>query len=129
MAIRYKVVERKNPKTEEPIFFAQTVDTQPVKLTQIAERLTSYTTLTRTDILAVISALEENIIQHLQQGQGIRFGMLGSISCFIKSSSAATEKGFTRQNIRGLSVSYKPAATIKYQLGIGNPMVKFERVD
>ncbi len=125
--IKYKVVERKNLKTEEPLFFAQTSSVDTVKMSLIAQEISQECTVTPHDILAVISAMEERIIGHLQQGQSVRFGLLGSFRPTVKSKCAPSLEEFTPENIRGLAVAYTPSTTIKYQLSLANPNVTVAR--
>lgn len=127
--MKYKVVEGKNPKTEEPIFYAMAAPVTVVKESAIAREISQECTVTPHDILAVISSLEERIIAHVQQGQSVRLGMLGSFCPTVRSNSASTEKGFTIDNIRSIGVAFTPSATMRYQLAVNNPNVNFERVD
>lgn len=125
--MKYVIKEGKNPKTEEPIFYAMACPVQPVKLANLADEISLECTVTRHDILAVISSMEEKIIAHLQNGNSVRLGMLGSFAPTIRSNSSSTEKGFTTDNIRAVGVAFRPSTTMRYQLSVNNPKVEFIR--
>ena len=126
--IKYNVVEGKHPRTEAPIFYAMAAPVTTVKLEALAEEISQECTVTPHDIRAVISAMEEHIISHLQNGQSVRLGLLGSFCPTIKSKSTAKADAFTTDNIRAIGAAFHPSSTMRYQLSAGNPRVQFERV-
>ncbi len=126
--MQYVVKEGKNLKTEEPLFYAMACPVQPVKLSAIADEISQECTVTRHDILAVISSMEEKIIAHLQSGQSVRLGMLGSFAPTIKSKSSPSLEEFTPENLRSVGVAFRPSTTMKYQLSLKNPNVTLTRV-
>lgn len=125
--IKYKLKEGKNPRTEEPMFYAMPIPVTTVKLDALASEISKECTVTPHDIRAVISAMEEKIIGHLQNGQSVRLGLLGNFCPTLRSRSSKTEKEFTTKNITGISVCFRPSATMKYQLSPENPHVEFIR--
>lgn len=126
--MKYTLVESKNPRTEEPMFYASAAPVNVVKLATIATEISQNCTVTPHDIRAVISALEERIIGHLQQGHSVRLGLLGSFRPTVRSRSAKTPLEFTNKNITGIGVVFTQSSTMKFKLGASNPEVSFERL-
>ena len=125
--IKYNLMEGKNPRTEEPMFYAMAAPVTTIKLEGLAEEISQECTVTAHDIRAVISAMEEKIITHLQNGQSIRLGLLGSFCPTIRSRSSRTPEGFNNGNITGIGATFRPSSTMKYKLSVDNPAVQFQR--
>ena len=126
--IKYNLHEGKHPRTEAPLFYAQAEPVTTIKLEVLADEIARECTVTPHDIRAVISAMEEHIISHLQNGQSVRLGLLGSFCPTIRSKSTAKADAFTNANIRGIGAAFRPSSTMKYQLSAENPKVQFQRV-
>lgn len=127
--IKYNVKEGKNPRTGAAMFYAMAAPVTTIKLEFLAEEISQECTVTAHDIRAVISAMEEKIIGHLQNGQSVRLGLLGSFCPTIHSDAARTSGEFTNANIKGIGTSFTPSSTMKYQLAAGNPKVQFQRIE
>lgn len=125
--IKYNLMEGKNPRTEEPMFYAMAAPVTTIKLEGLAEEISQECTVTAHDIRAVISAMEEKIITHLQNGQSIRLGLLGSFCPTIRSRSPRTPLEFSNSNITGIGATFRPSSTMKYKLSADNPAVQFQR--
>lgn len=127
--IKYSVKEGKNPKTGAAMFYAMAAPVTTIKLEFLAEEISQECTVTAHDIRAVISAMEEKIIGHLQNGQSVRLGLLGSFCPTLHSTAARLPEEFTNANIKGIGTSFTPSSTMKYQLAAGNPKVQFQRIE
>lgn len=127
--MKYNVIERKNPLTEAPIFYAVPTRVQVVTLPTIAEEISQECTLTPHDIRAVISALEERVAAHVLQGNSVRFGLLGSFRPTFKCTSTPTAESFNSKYIKSINVVFTKSATLRHKLSKDNPNVKFERED
>lgn len=126
--MKYKVVEGKNLKTEQSIFYAMAAPVTVVKLAELAEEISQECTVTPHDIRAVISALEERIIAHLQGGRSVRLGLLGSFCPTVRSTAADSLQEFTTSNIKAIGVHFTQSSTMRFKLSADNPSVSFERV-
>lgn len=125
--MKYNLIESKNPKTDTPMFYAMPAPVFPIMLNTLAEEISTECTVTPHDIRAVISALEERIIAHLQRGCSVRLGQLGSFRPTLKSDATETADGFTSKNIKGIGVAFTQSNTMKFKLAATNPNVSFER--
>lgn len=126
--IKYNLKEGRNPKTADPMFYAMAAPVSTVKLSTLAEEISRECTVTVHDCLAVISALEEKIIQHLQNGQSVRLGMLGSFCPTIRSKATRKAEDFTNACIKSIHAAFHPTSTMRFQLSADNPRVQFQRI-
>lgn len=127
--IKYYIRQGKHPKTGAAIFFGQNLPVDPITLDQIAEEVEHSTTMTKADILACLSEVEEAIIAKFRNNVSIRLGLLGSLCPTMRSYAARTSDEFTRANIRYINVAYRPSPTVKYRLKNGHPEMSFQLVD
>lgn len=95
MAIKYKVVKLGNPsKKEEPKkFYAMVAESGRVDLPEIAENISRYsTTVSKTDIIAVLTVLTEEIQNLLTKGHSVHLGELGYFHPTIQSKGVNSEE-------------------------------------
>ena len=126
--VKYYVREGKNPKTGAAMFFGQIDKTNPTLIEDLAEEISHATTATEADIRAVIAEMQVVMIRHLQSGESLRLGMIGSFCPTMQSTAARLPEEFTEANIKRIGVAFRPTSTMKYSLSAGNPKVKFQRL-
>jgi len=119
MAIKYKLVSKKNPRDlEAPSkFYASSVTTRKINIDQLSENIARASTVARSDVYAVIVALIDESLHELASGSLINLGKLGSLYVNLRSNGADTEDDFTSALIKGAKVIYRPGAEIKNMLG------------
>ena len=125
--MKYVLKEGKDPRSEQSIFYAMAAPVTTIKLNTLAQEISRECTVTPHDIRAVISAMEEKIIGHLQNGQSVRLGLLGSFCPTIKSKSAKSLLELTNANIPHEGVAFRPSSTMRYELSPSNPNIEFTR--
>lgn len=109
MAIRYK----KQQVTAEGFstykkWYGKAVSMGVVTTKQLAEEISHSTTVTRSDIMAVLIELFEAMKTHLQNSQTVSLDEIGSFRVGIKSKVADTADAFTASNIYGYRIIYSP---------------------
>ena len=125
--IKYFLISRKNPITKEYAYHANAIGVTPIKLDELAEDISGSCTVTKHDVKAVISVLEEKIIKALRNGQSVRLGDLGSFHARISSKAAATTDDFEQsEHIRGLLVRFTPSSKMRHELSLKNPAVQLQ---
>lgn len=119
MAIKYKLVSKKNPRDlEAPSkFYASSVTTRKIDIDQLSENIARASTVARSDVYAVIVALIDEALHELANGSQISLGKLGSLYVNLRSNGADTEDDFTSALIKGAKVIYRPGSEIKDMLG------------
>ena len=89
--IKFVIKGKKNPqKKTETKYYAQAAAATPLTLPQIVKLIEKRSTVSSSDIKAVLDALQFEIIQALQNGNSVRLGDLGSFHITISSNGAAT---------------------------------------
>ena len=125
--IKYYLISRKNPITKEYAYHANATSVTPIMLDELAEDISGSCTVTKHDVKAVISVLEEKIIKALRNGQSVRLGDLGSFHARLASKGAVSEEDFTVENFRGIRVRFMPSSKLRYELSLKNPDVRLVR--
>ena len=127
--IKYYIRQGKHPKTGAAIFFGQNLHVEPITLDQIAEEVEHSTTMTKADILACLSEVEEAIIDKFRNNVSVRLGLLGSFCPTMNSVAARSSVEFTKANIKNINVAFRPSPTMKYRLKNGHPEMSFQLVE
>lgn len=117
-SVKFSVVARKNPlRPEDPAkYYGQAKASGEVTLNEMSEGISQSCTVTKPDILAVLSGLEFTIIQSLQNGEIVRLGELGSFRLTLRSEGTETEKEFTSARIIRPKLRFTPGKALKNAL-------------
>ena len=126
--LKYTVVCRKNPVNSDVKFYAQLTPPEPVDVDKISEMIAQNCTLTRHDIVACLSAFQEQLINALMDGKSVRLGDLGSFRVTAHSNGAATEEAFNASNIMNLTIRFVPASRLRKTLRVGAPGISFKQI-
>lgn len=118
--MKYKVVEKRKPGTEDFKFYGQVVLNEPIGLRAITDSIQERCTVTRPDILAVLDALEDAIIKNIAKGHAVRLGTLGSFRPSITSVGAATAEAWSINMVKKVRGVFTPSAHMKNMLGSEN---------
>ena len=113
--INYSVSPRINPRDKEaaPKFYATAQRVQTISLDDMAKNISHSTTATRADVLAVLTALIDEMTTELAKGNSIILGELGTFRFTLTSKGAVTAENFKVDMIKKASVRYYPSRTIK----------------
>lgn len=89
--IKFVIKGKKNPqKKTETKYYAQAAAATPLTLPQIVKLIEKRSTVSSSDIKAVLDALQFEIIHALQNGNSVRLGDLGSFHLTLSSKGVAT---------------------------------------
>lgn len=109
MAIRYRKQQLKLIGAQSyGKWFGKAVSMGEVNTKQLAEEISHSTTVTRSDIMAVLIELFEAMKRHLQASHTVTLDEIGSFKVGIKCKPADTAKDFSAANIYGYRVLFKP---------------------
>lgn len=111
--MNYRVIKRKNILTKVYAYYATCIASGESTLDMIAQKIESRCTVTRPDIVAVLAAFNDDIIDRLVSGQIVRLGELGSIQFGLSSAASATEDTFKSDLIRSAHVKFRAGAKLK----------------
>ena len=123
-AVTYSVVERKDPKNPEVQgkFYAQAQARGEAGIRELSQRIQNECTVTRADVVAVLTALEGVVSDALANGEIVRLGELGSLRISLSGSGSILKEDYHQgliEKARILFTSGKTLATtlstLKYQ--------------
>ena len=91
--VSYSVVKRNNPLDQDavPKFYAQAQANGHVEIREMADRIQKTCTVTRADVMAVLVALEDVIMEALEGGEIVRLADLGTFQIGLSGRGAETE--------------------------------------
>ncbi|MFK8272081.1 HU family DNA-binding protein [Capnocytophaga canimorsus] len=115
MSIKYKVIEKGQPGVAgggTKKFYANVVTEGELSVDDLVKQIEKFSALSEADIRGVIIALENVIQQGLADSKIIRLEKLGSLYPTLSSNGVATEKEFTANQIKSVSVNYRPGTCI-----------------
>ena len=117
-SVTYSVVPRINPreKDEAPKFYAQAQARGDINIREMAERIQSTCTVHKSDVYAVLVALEDVIAEALQNGEIVRLGELCTLQVSLSSKGALTEDDYTTDLIKKSKVTFRPGRVLSNAL-------------
>ena len=113
-SVTYSVVPRINPRDKEaaPKFYAQAQARGDVNIREMATRIQGTCTVTKADVYAVLVALEDVIVEALQNGEIVRLGELGTFQVGLSSKGAVTSEDYDTSLIRKARINFRPGLTL-----------------
>lgn len=125
MSVKYSLSKKGNPgKPQEPKkFYANAKAAGEVTFRSLSKEISSgSTTVSDTDVLAVLNDLAKALSRHLSEGRIVRFGEFGSFQVSISSEGAEKEEKFNNSMIKKGKILFRPGidlremlATVKYE--------------
>jgi predicted histone-like DNA-binding protein len=116
MAVHYITVAKGNPsKPDEPKkFYAQAKASGELTLKKLSKEIAEGgTTVSDTDVLAVLNDLTKILKHHLDNGEIVRFGDFGTFQISVSSEGAETAAKFHSSMIRSAKILFRPGADLK----------------
>lgn len=120
MSIYYKPIPRKNPVDRSVKYYPVPVRLGEVTLDQLAEEMADESTVTRHDVKAVLSSLQQHIIRHLQSGRSVRLGDLGSFHVTFTSKGQAQAADVTASCVRSVRVQFRKGRVMTSEFALTN---------
>ena len=117
--VTYSVSPRINPreKDEAPKYYAHVQANGEASIREMAERIQQTCTVHKSDVFAVLVALEDVIIDALKGGEIVRLGDLGSFQIGISSKGALTEEDYDESLIKKARINFRPGSVLSNILG------------
>lgn len=121
-SVSYSVVPRTNPaKPQLPVrYYAMAQARGVADVRSLSDRINSMCTVTPTDVIAVLSALETVMASCLMNGEIVRLGQFGTFQVSISSAGAATREEFSARLIYGSHYLFRPGYLLTAALKIIN---------
>lgn len=121
--IKYIIRKFENKTAEAQAYRYQIVQNGYVDKQCIIDDIVMATTLTKSDISALLTSLEDVLKSHLSQGRSVRLGCIGSFRPTFKSRSSETAEECAKMPIEGIHCVYTPSTFLRRYLG--RDFVKF----
>ena len=116
MAVKFKLVEMGNPqKPSDPKkWYARAKSSGELTFRKLSKEISEgSTTVSDTDVLAVLSDLTKILRRHLENGEIVRFGDFGSFQISIGSKGADTPEKFHNSMIKSSKVVFRPGIDLR----------------
>ncbi len=112
--VTYSVSPRINPRDKDatPKFYGHVQASGDVSLREMAERIQQTCTVHKSDVFAVLVALEDSITDALQNGEIVRLGDLGSLQIGISSKGALSEDEYDESLIKQARINFRPGSAL-----------------
>lgn len=115
-AITYSVVARQSVpgNLESPQkYHAQAQARCETTLEEMATKIEERCTVTYADAVAVLTALEDRIIEALRNGEIVRLGKLGNLQVSVGCKSSLTKEEFKESLLRKPRVIFRPGKALR----------------
>ena len=119
MAVGFILVQKGNPgdPNAPKKFYAQAKSSGVLTLKNLSKEIAEgSTTVSDTDVLAVLNDLTKILKRHLGNNEIVRFGDLGTFQIGMNSEGAETEEKFHHSLIKKPKVIFRPGADLKEML-------------
>jgi predicted histone-like DNA-binding protein len=119
MAVPYVTIPKGNPGNPDAPkkYYAQAKARGETNLKKLGKEISEgSTTVSDTDVIAVINDLTKAMKRHLDNGEIVRLGDFGAFQLAISSGGADTAEKFNASLIKGGKVTFRPGADLKEML-------------
>ena len=119
MAVTYVLAQKGLPGTsgEEKKCYAQAKARGELTYRQLAKEIAdASTTVSDSDVLAVLNDLTKVLKRHLSNGEIVRFGDFGSFQVTLTSEGAVEESKFSSSLIKGGKIVFRPGVDLREML-------------
>lgn len=112
--VTYSVSPRINPKDKNmpPKYYGHVQANGDVSLREMSERIKQTCTVHKSDVFAVLVALEDVISEALKSGEIVRLGDLGTFQIGISSKGALTEEDYDETLIKKARINFRPGMAL-----------------
>ena len=112
--VTYSVSPRINPRDKEaaPKYYGHVQASGDIDIREMSERIQATCTVHKSDVFAVLVALEDVVTDALKSGEIVRLGDLGTLQIGISSKGAETEEDFDDSLIKKARINFRPGSAI-----------------
>ena len=126
MAIKYRISKRKNniSSTAETNYMLQAVSTGEIDIERLSYEISTESTLSETDVRAVLDALGRKLKEHLEDGKTVSLENIGRFKIGFKSVAQPNKSLLRTQEVSKFRINYQPSIKLKRWLKKGLEMEK-----
>ena len=113
-SVTYSVVPRTKPgeKNMPPKYYAQAQARGDVSIRDMAERIQATCTVHKTDVYAVLVALEDVVKEAIQNGEIVRLGELCTLQVSLSGKGTLTEEEYSDALIKKAKINFRPGTVL-----------------
>lgn len=119
MAIKIKPIPRRvvpGDAASATKFYASVLTTGSTDFKKMSKRISNQCTVRPADCMAVLTALEENIITDLEDGVIVQMGEVGTLRVSISSGGKDTSSAVTSQDVKKARLLFRPGKGLSHML-------------
>jgi predicted histone-like DNA-binding protein len=115
MPVKFNTVSKKNPQdlTAPEKYYANAVGDGEVGIEKLAKLISQNCTVTEADCLAVLSSLERQMMNQLEDGRIVRLEKIGTFQIGISSKGLETQDEVTISAITKTRLRFRPSKTLR----------------
>ena len=112
--LTYSVSPRINPRDKEaaPKFYGHVQASGDINLREMSERIQQSCTVHKSDVYAVLVALEDVISEAIQNGEIVRLGDLCTLQVSLSGKGSVTEEDYTPSLIKKKRINFRPGKVL-----------------
>ena len=127
MAVTYVLTQKVNlghPEAPRK-FYAQAKARKELTFRELSKEISEgSTTVSDTDVMAVLNDLTKILKRHLENGEMVRLGDFGTFQVALTSEGSETEEAFNSSLIKSKKIAFRPGIDLKDML----LTLKFEKM-
>ena len=127
MAVTYVLTQKVNlghPEAPRK-FYAQAKARKELTFRELSKEISEgSTTVSDTDVMAVLNDLTKVLKRHLENGEIVRLGDFGTFQVALTSEGSETEEAFNSSLIKSKKIAFRPGIDLKDML----LTLKFEKM-
>lgn len=112
-------------KTAPDKYYAQAQGCRIVDVDEMSERIEKACTVHAADVLAVLKALEDEMVGSLAKGEIVHLGNVGGFQLGLRSAGALKSEDFKALLIKKARVNFRPGKSLRKMLAT----LEYSRVD
>ena len=116
--LRYSIIKQRNALGigKKTMFYPRLTGRRNYDLKDVAEMISKRSSLSKTDVIATLSALEEIIPEFLISGYTVKLGELGTFSLHANAQTSPEESQVTWRSFRSLITRFRAGKALKIRL-------------
>jgi predicted histone-like DNA-binding protein len=116
--VSLKPIGRRNPQDSAAPeqYYAHAIADGFVDLERLAYLVANQCTVREADCLAVLNALQHNVMDELAQGRVVQLGNLGNFQVGVRSNPSVLQEEVSSANVRSAHINFRPGKRIKKML-------------
>ncbi|MBV6642697.1 MAG: HU family DNA-binding protein [Cyclobacteriaceae bacterium] len=99
-------------------YYAGIIREQPVKLRKFASEIAKMSSLTTSDVFAVLESFLERLHTYMEEGRIIQLGDLGSFSPYLASKAEDSPREVDLHSITKMRVGFRPSKELRKRLSV-----------